>query len=259
MPRRETIQVFILTTARSGSTLLTDYLNSVPEVTMASEVLSPTLPCGLPAREISKRVVLRHIAASLNAQPGRIVGAKLLLRQLALHNLTLDDLRGEFPEARYLVLYRASLAEQYVSFQAARDTGKWVGRSRAESFGGTLTISPEEFIEFCRRQRDAYNAILSCLWLPECGRLISYEALARDAQLVFDQTVFPLLGIPPAPIKTQMKKQVDRPLSEVINNYNKIEEVLATEESAVLGFEGLERFGQPPPEDPVGPRTVSPP
>lgn len=226
-PRREKQPVFILAAPRTGSTLIEDYLNSVPGISMAGEILSPTLACGLAPRPEAKRRALEHIAMSLNSQPTAIAGAKFLLSHLPLHGLTLDDLRGAFPSARYLVMYRASLVEQCVSFQVAKISGKWVGRRGTERYQGAIRLAPEDFLSYCRHQQEEYDQILNHSWLPDCGRIVCYEELASNPQLVFDKVVFPLLGLPVTPIVTQMEKQINRKPSEIIENYDEISELLA--------------------------------
>jgi LPS sulfotransferase NodH len=225
-PRRKQTPLFILAEPRTGSTLLGDYLNSLSGVAIAGEILSPTLPVGLSPHGSSKQSALRHIAWSIGALGEEIAGAKFLLDQLELHGVTLEDLRQKFPTARYLLIYRASLVEQFVSFQVAKKTSKWVGRGNDERYQGKIHVDPQEFTAFCRRERDKYAALLSHDWLTQCAQLVCYEELAANPQAVFDRVVLPLLGRTSSPVATSMVKQIDRDMRDVIENYTEVEPLL---------------------------------
>src|SRR5207244_4288556 len=104
-----------IATRRSGSNLLLGCLNSIPGVSFASEILNTSMFYGIRGRWITKKTVLRHIAYSINDCKHRICGAKLLKIQLDAHGLHLEDLKKHFPNARFIILYRRSLLEQFVS------------------------------------------------------------------------------------------------------------------------------------------------
>ena len=112
--------VFVLATYRSGSNLLIDYLSTLPQVQCYAEVLSPWLPIGPPHGELSAKQALRHIRYSLQSLKAPIRGCKLMLDQLAACRLSPADLRTAFGEAKFVILYRQSLAEQLLSCRAAQ-------------------------------------------------------------------------------------------------------------------------------------------
>lgn len=227
LPRhRGMTPLFILAEPRTGSTLIGDYLNSIPGVSIASEILSPTLPCGVPAHGVSKGTALRHIERSLNALPGKIAGAKFLLAHLPLHDLTLNDLHARFPTARFLIIYRAALIEQFVSFRVAKLTNDWVGRGQANRFTEKIRVEPEEFLTFCRAEREKYEKLLAHDWLPDRGRIIRYEDLASQPQELFDRTIFPFLELPSQTISTTMVKQIARQMDDLIENFDEVRELL---------------------------------
>src|SRR5687768_5796390 len=74
--------VFILAMQRTGSNLLRDYLNSIPNVQLAGEILNPAVPAGIRKRFVSKAAALRHIRYWVNYCAGEISGAKLFLNQM---------------------------------------------------------------------------------------------------------------------------------------------------------------------------------
>src|SRR4029079_9095197 len=118
--------VFVLATARSGSNLLVDYLSRLPGVECGSEVLCTRRPFVISPRQQNPRATLTHIARSLGSLRAPVRGCKLMLGQLVNCRLSLDLIDGAFPDARYIILYRQSLAEQFLSRESALLTGQWL-------------------------------------------------------------------------------------------------------------------------------------
>ncbi|NQU26370.1 MAG: hypothetical protein HQ567_34225 [Candidatus Nealsonbacteria bacterium] len=220
-PRQPKQVFFVITRARSGSTLFDSYLNSVSDVASAGEVLGVRLPQGLPRRVKSEKQVLRHISYCLNNLPERVSGAKLLLGQMHLRELTIEDLHVRFPNAKYLILYRGSVVKNFLSWTIAKQTGKWV---RAQ-FDKTIHIAPEDFLQFCKRGELAFREILQHDWLRSQASIVRYEDLATDQQRVFEQDVFPLLDLPVTSVHTSMAKQSRRRPCDVVENYDEVREL----------------------------------
>jgi LPS sulfotransferase NodH len=223
--------VFVVATARTGSNLLRDYLNHVPGVHVHGEVLNPQLTRGLRRRFMSKRAVLRHIGHSVRTRNARVGGAKFLFDQLYVHRVSLDDLHRVFPHSAFIILYRRSLAEQFVSQAIAAMTHQWHSRGEKNGFSGFVPIEIDEFRRFANVVRGYYGTALSRPWIREFSILVSYEELAGDPQRLFDQAIFPFLGIPPAGVVTNLHKLNTRPLEEVVANYEEIAHVLTGEEA----------------------------
>jgi hypothetical protein len=205
---------------------LGDYLNSVPGVAIANEILSPVLPCGIPPRRGSKSKALKHVAHWLQALTAPRAGAKFLLEHLMIHDVRPEDLRSRFAGSVFLIIYRSSLLEQYVSFQIGRLTNQWVGRAGSRPFEGKILVEPERFLAFCRKHHERYLAVLESPGLTASARLLRYEDLAAAPQEVFDREVFPLLGLASFPIATSMVKQVTRSMPDVVENYDDLRELI---------------------------------
>lgn len=239
--------VFVIATARTGSRLLVSYLNTVPGVRLHYEVLNPKLQAGLRRRLVSKRTVLRHIDHSVRTRHARVGGAKFNNDQLYSHGLSLDDLRREFPHSKFIILYRRSLAEQFVSQEIARMTHKWHSRGEKDGFRGSVRIDVDEFRRFANQLRAYYGTALSRPWIREFSILVTYEELAGDPQRLFDEAIFPFLGVPPVGVVTDLHKSNTRPLEEVVANYEEVAHVLAGKEARLeLGTAGAQpRESQP--------------
>ena len=213
--------VFIITTRRTGSNLLLDYLNSIPNVFFAGEVLNRDMAYGLRGRLITKRSVLRHIAHSINNCEHKICGAKFVKVHLDIHNIGIADLKKLFPNARFIVLYRQSLLEQFVSLKIAEITDTWHWK---ESFAlpPSIHVSVPEFKEFCKQIKRFYGEVFESDLLNNCSTVISYEELQTDPQKVSNETIFPFLGLRPCAVSTNLKKQNTKPLSEIVENYEEV-------------------------------------
>jgi hypothetical protein len=107
--------IFLLSEARTGSGLLSGYLNSLPGVNIGGEVLNPLVGSGLPLS--SSRFTIHHLNVSLKnlAQGNTYGGVKLHLKHCQWHGLTIEKLYTNFSNAIYLILYRENFAAQYVS------------------------------------------------------------------------------------------------------------------------------------------------
>ncbi len=217
--RQKADPVFVIATRRSGSNLLLSCLNSVPGVSFASEVLNQSMFYGLRSRFIGKQAVLRHIAYSLNDCGGRICGAKLLKIQLRTHQLTLETLKKHFPSARFIILRRESVLNQFISLKIAQQTDVWLCRNHeSQPEHPPVYLDREEFLAYREDYRSFYEDISSKKWLAECSVSLTYEQLAEDAQKVFDEVLFPFLGLPRTPVKSTIRKQNIKPVHELIQN-----------------------------------------
>ncbi len=215
--------LFIVSQPRTGSTYLQELLDSIPAVTMTGEVLSVTLPIGIRS-SASAATSLGHIQQSLQALPGRIRGAKFLIDQMQLHDVTLDHLKQHFPNAKYLILYRQSILEEIVSFRVARETNQWVGRNGAKyKFTGQVRIAPDDLKKHFDREQEKYAEVLVHDWLRDCAAIVSYEGLVESPQAVFESTICPLLGIPHSVVASSMTKQMSRPMSDGVENFDELE------------------------------------
>lgn len=220
--------VFVLATHRSGSNLLVDYLNRLPEVASHSEVLCAQLPFGVWRQHERPDISLRHVAYTLQSLSGRVRGCKIMLDQLAYCELTVDTLEAAFPNSRYLILYRQSLAEQFLSMEAAKATKQWVlfdGEQRKQT---QLYIDPAALRAYCDQIRRAYRDLLAAKWLPEQAVLLSYEELTAEPAWWLRERICPLLQTRFIEPQTSHRKQNLLPLAERVANYREVAALLAS-------------------------------
>jgi len=225
-PHRPYMPLFVLATYRSGSNLLLDYLNGFPDVQCYAEVLNHRLPIGLARADLCGQRALRHLRYSLQSLRTPIRGCKLMLDQLSMRRLTAADLRQAFPGAKFIILYRESLAEQLLSVRAARATQQWIVHQGSAPRQSRLTLDPRELQEHCKSVRYLYRDLLTHEWLQGCSVLLSYEELVADPAWIFAQRICPLLDVPSRDVQTTLEKQNRLPLAERVANYNQVAALL---------------------------------
>ncbi len=219
----------LVSSSRCGGRLVVDYLNSVPAVTVTDEILHPGTPIGYRPHARTKAAAVRHIQRSLWALPSPICGAKFTFRQLDQHGLTLDDLLALRPAVKIIILYRRSLADAFVSLEAARQANEWQRHEGAPPFSGSVRIDPAAYRSYADEVRRDYQQIMSQTQVRDRAQVIAYEDVAADAQGVFDNVILPFLGLPSSPVSARLKKQIDRPIDAVVENYPEVKELLEGE------------------------------
>ncbi|MCK4761352.1 MAG: hypothetical protein KAW12_04070 [Candidatus Aminicenantes bacterium] len=220
---------FVLATPRTGSTILVDYLNNTENIGCMHEVLNARTAIGIP-RESSKRKALAHIKYTINNIKGSIRGVKFFSEQLQFFGIEIEDIQKIFPDAKYIVIYRKSLIEQYVSLMLAQETGKWIN----EPYNEKIIIRPDDYKEFCLTTQKAYSRFFNCPIIRARSIVMAYEDILIDAQHEFDTKIFPFLGEKKCIIRTKFKKQNTKKIDEVIENYEDVVDVIKNKISRQL-------------------------
>jgi LPS sulfotransferase NodH len=223
--------VFVAATMRSGSNLLVDLLDAHPDVQMLGEGLNPRTRYGPPNLRGDSSRALAHLEWLFRRCPRVHPGAKLLADQLVLHRLTLADVVQEFPDARWIVLYRRSLTHQLVSLKRAQRSGDFVAPSNGDAVeSATVALSEEELRQFYRETRESYAAMLRDL--EPCRPLVlEYESLARDPQQIFDERIWPFLGLPRASVGSRLRRQSSGRLETSVQDFERLRSVVESPEA----------------------------
>lgn len=169
-------RVIILFTPRSGSKVLVSYLRSLCAVECQYELLNPNylrrcsrlaaLAGATAARFETPEAAHLFVAGQLACDEEEIVGAKFTPGQLERSGTSIEEFVSAFRHESFVVLYRASLAEQYVSLRTARETAEWGhfrrddGKQRART---RIEFDAEEFTSFAADIRTAYSRTLKTL------------------------------------------------------------------------------------------------
>jgi LPS sulfotransferase NodH len=149
-----------------------------------------------------------------------------MLQQLVNCNLTLDDLNREFPSAKYIVLYRQSLAEQFISRTVAAATGEYLVRRGQKPRQAQVIVDPHDLRAYCDHTRSRYCDVVERPWLADKAVLLSYEELVADPTRWLRDHICPLLGASFVALETRLVKQSTQPLREQIVNYHEVAALL---------------------------------
>jgi len=229
------VPFLILGEARTGTNLLADLLRQHPDISVAGEILNPYNPEGIRLRFRPKQRVLLHIKRSVKALSGKCRGAQTHVYHFHMHRVPIQYLADSWPELRFLVIYRADLAAQYVSWKLAKQSGRWVGTSDTAVHSNKCLVAPEEFLQWCASIRHRYAEVSACSGLWQRAVILSYEDLSGDPELVMGETVFPFLGLAPVSVAPRLRKQNPRTLSECVANFAEVRELL--EQQRLQGIE----------------------
>lgn len=226
--------VIIVAEARTGSTLLADYLRCHSGVHVGGEVLNPFFAAGLRRKWISKRSAIRHIVHSLYYQPVRVSVVKLHLAHMAWHGVTLRDLEIAIPDVKFLVLYRGSLAEQFVSREIVRETRTFEDRQGRTQRVESLKVDVGKFVEFAEGMRQEYEEAINTVSDHHRMCFVGYEELAHNPSEAFESRICPFLEMMPVELKTSLRKQNRKSLRELVENFEELEPHL---EAHTLSFD----------------------
>ncbi len=218
--------LFVLATHRSGSNLLIDYLNRLGGIACHTEVLCSALQYAPLGRRYSQRRALRHLRLTLQSLAAPVRGCKLMLDQLDNSQLTVTDLERAFSGSKFVILYRQSLAEQFLSLKTAGATKQWVLLPGEEPRAARVHVDRGELRYYCERTKAAYRRLLETPGLAERAVLVSYEELTADSQHWLAERICPLVGAAGGQAQTYLRKQNTQPLGERVENYREVEALL---------------------------------
>lgn len=218
---------FILCAPRTGSTLLTSYLNCHPAVFFETELLSQTHPKGLRSRWTSKSAAFNHLRHVLNYLDHPICGAKLMFPHFQMRGISLSELQNEFPKAQWLVLYRRNILDQYLSHKIAWNTALWTqrrGTNRPSLENIRVRLNAKHALEYRDWVLSSYQETLDTEGICKRSIWISYEDLVADSQKLLNGVIFPFLGVNPCQTRTSLTKQNIWNYPELISNYEEIKD-----------------------------------
>lgn len=210
----------VLSSVRSGTTMMVEYLNCCPQVRCHGEILGPGhFFYGYPYR-MGPRRLLTHVESFFVKRPGRLAGAKIMTFHLDELPISLDDLLETLHQPKVIVLYRANVLDQFISLQLAERHNHWhLTRPREVR---PIWIDPDECLAFVQRERRMWHENLATL-AGRGAHVLSYEYLARRPELAMRE-VFGYLGVHPATVRTQYVPTNPKPAWQKVTNYRQLAE-----------------------------------
>lgn len=238
----------ILSTQRSGSTLLVDHLSSAPGFLIHSELfqkLRPDLAASSTAprhyrisyqmhrdssiarrlahRFARKRLIGRYLADIYAPKPGiRVIGMKLMYDQTRRYPEVVDWLRRH--DVRFVHLVRQNLLKMVVSRRLAQVRGTHsmlqpLPAATVELEVSQLTAELERIQDDIDRHRSLCQSLKSCE--------VTYEAFVTDRERETGR-ILELLGGPDhRPAGSRLHKTNPYELRNVISNYDEVARALA--------------------------------
>lgn len=219
----------IVADLRTGSTLLSTSLNHHPQIRCYGELFHPeTFPDNqLDGRDrfslTGREVVREAFSATGVAAAGFRAMIFLPMPSQPGWADSWDALR-ERNELRVIYLVRRDELAQYASILVAEQTRIWHPSPedpvlRPEN-RPKITIDPQAFQEWTRERRALFDQRRDQLrGKPSLD--LDYETLVSEWPAVI-HTVQEVLGVEPAALQPAKQKQENRPLSEVVTNYDEL-------------------------------------
>lgn len=219
--------LFIICTMRTGSNLLGDYLNSHPVVGCEFEILNQGQIPYLAIVSLAQDVRF-YLDTLFKAMQAKIKCGNIHFRHFDELGITIDHLLHWFPQARFIILYRGSLLDQFISLKLAEATGRWIATSPGDETDQEISIDVSELLAFAHATKNQYKQLADHPFLRERHLTISYEELASDACRTFETKIWPFLGIPPSPLRTVLRKQNIRSPRESVSNFHELKSLLSS-------------------------------
>ena len=222
----------ILSSGRSGSTLLIQLLNCHPKITCKGELLNRNNLQTHNLRAASSCTLINYILASLI--PSRMflpyTGFKLFNEQLEFCNLHLKDLLTALFYPRVVILYRESMLETYVSLEIAFKTDVWY--SEGSGTGERIEIDWQKFVDYAMTEKVRWKRSMAEISMYSEVLFVSYEELMGNRENTMNR-VFQFLNLDMCHVEAASKKQNPLPIREKIINYEHIEQkMLQSEDSS---------------------------
>lgn len=224
--RRKVSPVFLVTTGRSGSNYMVDLLNSVPNVKILGEVLSPFSDCGVPESMRNPKLLRKHVVYSVRAIEEPISGAKIHIEHLQARKLPVSFLDHCFPAYKIILLFRNSLFDQYISWKMAKTNNIWIATDTSKISHITLSIKPQEFRQYVAKQEQRFAEVVPYLLCRNNVFVLSFEELVASPQAIFDKYLFAFLGVDPISVCSSLQRQRRRAVGEVVKNIDDLQDYI---------------------------------
>ncbi len=210
----------ILSSGRSGSTLLTQLLNCHLQVECKGELLN---------REELKK---RHLSAADNQTLSNYVlarllslklwisytGFKLFNEQLEYCKLPFGKLLGDLCSPSLIILHRENLLETYISLKIAFLTDIWY--SEQETNRCSIEVDWEAFKEYAETERRRWQKSMAAIRGMRVI-FVSFEQLVQNQDTTMKR-LLTFLNLSECDFGTRSVRQNPLPLAEKISNYEEI-------------------------------------
>jgi LPS sulfotransferase NodH len=218
----------ILTSPRSGSNLLVDYLRGHRCVHCHGEILNRQYCDDLALRAQTDRRKMLHFRSLFIKLPRtrlriprQFVGAKIQLEQFPKNHVTLPSVLEWLGNPRIIILYRKDLLETYVSRQIAYINNRYYSKTSSNEL--SVSVDWERFRQYCDVERTSWDACLAAIGTSCDVHFLDYDSLVADPRTEVAQA-FRFIGVEsdrePVP---QSVRQNPWPMSKKVINFAELE------------------------------------
>lgn len=186
----------VLSSARSGSTLLTQLLNTHEGIVCREELLNREVLEGLQLKRADRRTIMNYILAMLLPRTNPCLpytGFKLFNEQLRYCNLQLQEVLRDLHSPPVIVLYRENLLETYVSLQIAFQNKKWYSERRVNNC--SIRVDWDDFCEYAEREKRRWKESMAVLKGAK-KILVTYDQIAGNCRNETMYRLFAFLDLP---------------------------------------------------------------
>jgi LPS sulfotransferase NodH len=218
----------IVTTGRTGSELLVSLLDSHPRIRCDSEILS--IPRAFPGQLVLRR-------SALARAHGLAYGFKLVAEHARLQSPHDREgfLRGFADQGfRIVVLERRDLLQQVVSSVRGIETQHHHRLGERDEFR-PMQVDPVAVLCALAWFEESVNFVRSALaGVPVLDLVYEDDLLEAEQQQRTADRVCTFLGLPPAPVKTDLVKIAPRSLADQLENFDEVAALLSATRFARL-------------------------
>lgn len=220
----------MLSSGRSGSTLLRQYLNCHPQICLYGELLEEE-NCRTISADSSE--LMTYISASLTSLRGLFrfwpflsyTGFKVFNEQLERTGIDISQLVKRLNNARVIVLYRRDLLETYVSLEIAFKNGCWYTEIGPNDV--RVNIDWDRFIQFADTERQRWQSGLKRVRGHKDVLFVTFEELTDNRDETMDR-IFQFLNLSSCPVVAASIRQNPQRLQDKIENFGYIQQRMRT-------------------------------
>lgn len=210
----------VLSSGRSGSTLLTQLLNCHNEISCRGELLNreELHKHGLEIND--KKCLINYILAKLLPAKFwfRYTGFKIFNEQLEFCKLSLQQLLCSLYHPPVIVLYRENLLETFVSLKIAFQNDVWYSENLINQC--SIEVDWDEFEQYVETERMRWRESMFCL-VSVRKIFVSFEELTTKQSKVMS-SVFSFLKVEDCSVTAASKRQNPLALEKKVINYHSI-------------------------------------
>lgn len=212
----------ILSSGRSGSTLLVQYLNYHPSIQCHGELLNrEDLEGSHLGRGTDSQTLTNYILAKLVPFKPWLpyTGFKLFNEQLEYCDISLKTILDSLQAPPIIILYRENLLETFVSLKIAQYNDIWFSESIVNSC--SVEVDWDDLLEYCERERRRWRGSLKAVPASCKMTFVSFEEMIENQNQVACK-LFRFLGVGDLCVFATSKRQNPQPLERKVSNYTYI-------------------------------------